>query len=305
MAIVGGHDAAAGAYPVGRRGSPRQELSLHRHADRAGLGDDRRPLRLDHRQRRGDADRLPAGADRRLHRVQPGPARASWCRCSQAIVSPDYIATQGYDVTLLQARRARRAHAPTLVAGAGETSAWAPGIAGDDRRLGRDLRGRRHAGHAPGGPGPGDHRRLLRGRLQRVRRARRCSAPATPRAASTRARATRAARCSARPRPACAVWSVPPASARAARGPASPASTRASADTDAARVDPQRGALSGRLKRLRREAAAAASRSGIPFLLDRGAAFFFLGLGFGSLTLTVRSSTPAGPLGPRASIRSR
>jgi secreted trypsin-like serine protease len=44
---------------------------------------------------------------------------------SQAIVSPDYIATQGYDVTLLKLSRAST-HAPTLVAGAGETSSWAP-----------------------------------------------------------------------------------------------------------------------------------------------------------------------------------
>ena len=76
------------------------------------------------------------------------------------------------------------------------------------------------------------------------------------------------------------------------------AGQRRCASADLAASDPPRVDLS-----LRREAAAAASRSfGLPFLRDRGAAFFFF---LGSLMRIVRSSTPAGPLGPRASIRRR
>jgi secreted trypsin-like serine protease len=44
---------------------------------------------------------------------------------AEAIVSPDYIATNGYDVTLLRLARPS-VHAPTLVAGASETASWAP-----------------------------------------------------------------------------------------------------------------------------------------------------------------------------------
>jgi secreted trypsin-like serine protease len=44
---------------------------------------------------------------------------------SRAIVEPDYLATSGYDITLLQLSR-NSTKTPTKVAGAGETASWAP-----------------------------------------------------------------------------------------------------------------------------------------------------------------------------------
>jgi trypsin len=45
---------------------------------------------------------------------------------SQAVVEPSYLATSGYDVTLLKLSR-NAAEAPTPVSGTGETALWAPG----------------------------------------------------------------------------------------------------------------------------------------------------------------------------------
>jgi trypsin len=45
---------------------------------------------------------------------------------SQAIVEPSYLATSGYDVTLLKLSR-NAAETPTPVSGSGETALWAPG----------------------------------------------------------------------------------------------------------------------------------------------------------------------------------
>jgi trypsin len=44
---------------------------------------------------------------------------------SQAIVEPDYLATSGYDITLLKLSR-NAAEAPTPVSGSSETALWAP-----------------------------------------------------------------------------------------------------------------------------------------------------------------------------------
>jgi trypsin len=45
---------------------------------------------------------------------------------SQVIVQPNYLANSGYDITLLKLSR-NSVNAPTKVAGAAETSSWAPG----------------------------------------------------------------------------------------------------------------------------------------------------------------------------------
>jgi trypsin len=45
---------------------------------------------------------------------------------SQAVVEPSYLATSGYDVTLLKLSR-NAAETPSPVSGAGETALWAPG----------------------------------------------------------------------------------------------------------------------------------------------------------------------------------
>ncbi|MBE2318929.1 serine protease [Solirubrobacter sp. CPCC 204708] len=48
---------------------------------------------------------------------------------TRAIIPPDYLLTQGHDVTLLQLARPS-AQAPTKVAGAADAGAWAPGTVG-------------------------------------------------------------------------------------------------------------------------------------------------------------------------------
>src|SRR6478752_4105488 len=44
---------------------------------------------------------------------------------SQAVVEPDYLATSGYDITLLKLSR-NAAETPTPVSGSSETALWAP-----------------------------------------------------------------------------------------------------------------------------------------------------------------------------------
>ena len=169
---------------------------------------------------------LARAADRRPHRRHTRRRRARPCRSSSVTVHPSYLLGKGYDISILklsrnvdqdadQGRRRRRDRP------VGRRHA------GDDRRLGRDLRGRRRPEHVlPGGAGPDDHGRLLRRRLLRLRRAddavrrlpagRRRHLPGRLRRPDVRRRP----RSSARPR-----------SARAARSRASRASTPASGDT--------------------------------------------------------------------------
>ena len=247
MAVVGGSNAAPGEFPSVSEVDHRQGLPLHRHADRARTRAHRRALRLDHRRRRRRlAGRVPAAGDRRLHRLQQaGPGREG-------------PGLEGHREPELPAQRRLRHLDPQAVAqldqgadarssGAGEAALWAPG----------DARGRSSASAPP-------RRAATRPTRCRRRRCRsrptptapaptatstrpRWCAPATRRAASTPARATPAARCSAATPPArCASWARR-ASARAARGPASRASTPAWVTTDAARVDPLAGAQRRRL----------------------------------------------------------
>jgi secreted trypsin-like serine protease len=125
MAIVGGHDAAAGAYP--------SVAEVHLGKSFLCTGTLIAPdwvMTAGHcGSITGSAVATPIAFPPALIDVYIGSNRAGQGELvgvSQAIVSPDYIATQGYDVTLLKLSRAASS-APTLVAGAGETSAWAPG----------------------------------------------------------------------------------------------------------------------------------------------------------------------------------
>jgi secreted trypsin-like serine protease len=125
MAIVGGHDAAAGAYP--------SVAEVHLGKSFLCTGTLIAPdwvMTAGHcGSITGSAVATPIAFPPALIDVYIGSNQAGQGELvpvSQAIVSPDYIATQGYDVTLLKLSRAS-SHAPTLVAGAGETSSWAPG----------------------------------------------------------------------------------------------------------------------------------------------------------------------------------
>jgi len=124
MAIVGGHDAAAGAYP--------SVAEVHLAKSFLCTGTLIAPdwvMTAGHcGSITGSAVATPIAFPPALIDVYIGSNQAGQGELvpvSQAIVSPDYIATQGYDVTLLKLSRASN-HAPTLVAGAGETSSWAP-----------------------------------------------------------------------------------------------------------------------------------------------------------------------------------
>jgi secreted trypsin-like serine protease len=125
MAIVGGHDAAAGAYP--------SVAEVHLAKSFLCTGTLIAPdwvMTAGHcGSITGSAVATPVSFPPALIDVYIGSnqsGQGELVPVSQAIVSPDYIATQGYDVTLLKLSRPA-SHAPTQVAGAGETSSWAPG----------------------------------------------------------------------------------------------------------------------------------------------------------------------------------
>ena len=125
MAIVGGHDAAAGAYP--------SVAEVHLGKSFLCTGTLIAPdwvMTAGHcGSITGSAVATPVSFPPALIDVYIGSnqsGQGELVPVAQAIVSPDYIATQGYDVTLLKLSRAA-SHAPTQVAGAGETSSWAPG----------------------------------------------------------------------------------------------------------------------------------------------------------------------------------
>jgi trypsin len=124
-AIVGGHDAAAGAYPsiaevhlgkaflcTGTLVAPGWVLT----AGHCG-------------SITGSAVATPISFPGPLIDVYVGSNKAGQGESVpvlQAIIPPDYIATQGYDVTLLQLA-SNSTSTPTKVAGAGETASWAAG----------------------------------------------------------------------------------------------------------------------------------------------------------------------------------
>src|SRR6478752_10325250 len=125
MAIVGGSDAGPGEFPsvaeitfgqsflcTGTLVSPTYVLT----AGHCG-------------SITGDAVASPASWPAALIDVRIGSNRSGQGEkvpVAKAIVEPDYLATSGYDVTLLQLSRPAT-EAPTKVAGSSEGSLWTPG----------------------------------------------------------------------------------------------------------------------------------------------------------------------------------
>ena len=125
MAIVGGHDAAPGAYP--------SIVEVHLGKSFLCTGTLIAPdwiLTAGHcGSITGSAVATPVAFPGPLIDVYIGSNLAGQGESvpvSEAIVSPDYLLTQGYDVTLLHLA-SDSTKAPTKIAGAGETAAWAAG----------------------------------------------------------------------------------------------------------------------------------------------------------------------------------
>jgi trypsin len=125
-AIVGGHDAAAGAYP--------SVAEVHLGKSFLCTGTLIAPTWV---MTAGHCGSLtgasgfgsPASWPAPLIDVYLGSNKAgkgARATVSQVIVEPDYLATSGYDITLLKLA-APAAQAPTKVAGASETSLWSAG----------------------------------------------------------------------------------------------------------------------------------------------------------------------------------
>ena len=124
-AVVGGHDAAAGAYPsiaevhlgksflcTGTLVAPNWVLTAGHCGSITGT-----------------AVATPVSFPPALIDVYIGsnkPGQGEQVPVSEAIIPPDYLATQGYDITLLHLAR-NSSKTPTTVAGAGETASWAAG----------------------------------------------------------------------------------------------------------------------------------------------------------------------------------
>ncbi len=124
-AIVGGHDAAPGAYP--------SIAEVHLAKSFLCTGTLIAPdwvLTAGHcGSITGSAVATPVSFPGPLIDVYIGSNKAGQGESvpvSEAIVSPSYLLTQGYDVTLLHLSRAS-AMTPTKIAGASETASWAAG----------------------------------------------------------------------------------------------------------------------------------------------------------------------------------
>jgi secreted trypsin-like serine protease len=124
-AIVGGHDAAPGAYP--------SIAEVHLGKSFLCTGTLVAPdwvLTAGHcGSITGAAVATPVAFPPALIDVYVGSNKAGQgeqVTVDQAIVSPSYLLTEGYDVTLLHLAGAS-ANAPTQVVGASESAAWAPG----------------------------------------------------------------------------------------------------------------------------------------------------------------------------------
>jgi secreted trypsin-like serine protease len=125
QAIVGGHDAAAGAYP--------SIAEVHLAKSFLCTGTLIAPdwvLTAGHcGSITGSAVATPVSFPGPLIDVYIGSNKAGQgesVAVSEAIVSPSYLLTQGYDVTLLHLSSAST-KTPTKIAGAGETASWAAG----------------------------------------------------------------------------------------------------------------------------------------------------------------------------------
>ena len=156
---------------------------------------------------------------------------------SRVVMHPDYLLTSGYDISLLQLSSSSTM-APTQVAGAGERSIWTAGTLETIVGWGATEEGGDLPDHLQEAQVPITTDAYCAGAYSDFD-PRRWSAPGSPRAASTPARATRAARCSGARPPARCGWWAPRASARAARGPASRASTAAWRTTRCGRGSPR------------------------------------------------------------------
>jgi secreted trypsin-like serine protease len=126
FAIVGGHDAAAGAYPsvaevhlgksflcTGTLISPTTVVTAGHCGSLTGATGYGSP-----------AAWPPALIDVYLGSNRAG--QGTLAPVSQVVVEPGYLATAGYDITLLKLA-SPAAQAPTKVAGASEGSLWTPG----------------------------------------------------------------------------------------------------------------------------------------------------------------------------------
>jgi trypsin len=125
LAVVGGHDAAAGAYPsvaeitfgssflcTGTLIAPTWVVTAGHCGSMTGA-----------------AVATPASWPAPLIDVRIGSNKSGQGErvpVARAIVEPDYLATSGHDITLLQLASAST-KAPTKVAGSGEGSLWTPG----------------------------------------------------------------------------------------------------------------------------------------------------------------------------------
>src|SRR3954471_3022611 len=125
QAIVGGHNAAAGAYP--------SIAEVHLGKSFLCTGTLIAPtwvLTAGHcGSITGAAFATPASWPAPLIDVYLGsnkPGQGTKAPVARAVVEPDYLATNGYDVTLLQLASPSTL-APTKVAGASERSSWDPG----------------------------------------------------------------------------------------------------------------------------------------------------------------------------------